>query len=381
MDSCASPKYQRTDDLEVTGISRSGRLRKKSSKLTGFGSLEDESDKKKKQRAHHAQSILKYTPMNKKKCVSDNVKTEAETESSSAESQSSDLGSEDGAGPDKEDSSITSSASENGNDQTVESDRKHIGFVNLQSAAEEIPTQANSLYMQEKNKKKIVLKGGKIVSGVKLQRKDKGKARFTAYMLWAKDIRQKLVAQYPDMDFATISKRLGELWATVSNLEKCNWRRRAKRLIFNTSSNITAPNESAWKMPAPVTNSKEKKASVEKKLIQQDARSSEKNSSRSNLKDKSIMIEEQLRAVGTDPIDVAAHLTLLGESLTLIGGLLAEHNGKIAISGSLSVLLDSLLCVLGPLLCLTQQVPETNGADPETLAKMLDNLAYIMPGL
>lgn len=56
--------------------------------------------------------------------------------------------------------------------------------------------------------------------------------------------------------------------------------------------------------------------------------------------------------------------------------------GQIAVSGSLSVLLDSLLCALGPLLCLTQQVPETNnGCSPETLSKILDNIAYIMPGL
>lgn len=60
---------------------------------------------------------------------------------------------------------------------------------------------------------------------------------------------------------------------------------------------------------------------------------------------------------GIKPIDVAAHLKLLGESLTIIGLRLKEHEGQIAVSGSLSVLLDSLLCALGPLLCLTQQIP------------------------
>lgn len=87
------------------------------------------------------------------------------------------------------------------------------------------------------------------------------------------------------------------------------------------------------------------------------------------------------KVVGTQPVDVAAHLKLLGESLTIIGERLKEHEGQIAVSGSLSVLLDSLLCALGPLICLTQQVPETNGAEPETLSQMLDNIAYIMPGL
>merc|ERR1719339_646177 len=80
-------------------------------------------------------------------------------------------------------------------------------------------------------------------------------------------------------------------------------------------------------------------------------------------------------------LELAAHLTLLGESLSVIGGRLREHEGQIAVSGSLSVLLDSLLCSLGPLLCLTQAVPELNGADDATLKTVLDNVAFIMPGL
>lgn len=87
------------------------------------------------------------------------------------------------------------------------------------------------------------------------------------------------------------------------------------------------------------------------------------------------------KVVGTEPVDVAAHLKLLGESLTIIGERLKEHEGQIAVSGSVSVLLDSLLCALGPLTCLTQQITEANGANPETLAQLLDNIAYIMPGL
>ena len=94
------------------------------------------------------------------------------------------------------------------------------------------------------------------------------------------------------------------------------------------------------------------------------------------------------------------------------------HNFSV-VSGSLSVLLDSLLCAMGPLLCLTQvlipmslvstffihnfiqlehkqllkfnvhrvkiftsqAVPELNGADDATLKTVLDNVAFIMPGL
>ena len=85
---------------------------------------------------------------------------------------------------------------------------------------------------------------------------------------------------------------------------------------------------------------------------------------------------------GLEPIDAAAHLKLLGESLSIIGQRLNNSKGQIAVSGSLSVLLDSLLCAMGPLLCLTKQVPELKNAIPQDrLQKTLDNVAYIMPGL
>ncbi|XP_042324493.1 HMG domain-containing protein 4 isoform X3 [Sceloporus undulatus] len=82
-----------------------------------------------------------------------------------------------------------------------------------------------------------------------------------------------------------------------------------------------------------------------------------------------------------DPIDVAAHLQLLGESLSLIGHRLQETEGMVAVSGSLSVLLDSIICALGPLTCLTSQLPELNGCPKHVLSNTLDNIAYIMPGL
>lgn len=88
------------------------------------------------------------------------------------------------------------------------------------------------------------------------------------------------------------------------------------------------------------------------------------------------------KVIGTEPVDVAAYLKLLGESLMIIGKRLKEHEGRIAVSGSVSVLLDSLLCALGPLMCLTKKIPETaTSISQNTLTNMLDNISYIMPGL
>jgi len=155
--------------------------------------------------------------------------------------------------------------------------------------------------------------------------------RVTGFMLWSKQTRVNMVTNNPSLDQNQVSNKLAELWKNVSTAEKYNWKRKAQRLSARSSVQIvTRPLQVAQR---------------------------------------------------AGPVDVAAHLTLLGESLSVIGERLTEHEGQIAVSGSLSVLLDSLLCSLGPLLCLTQRVPELDGADPQTLAQILDNVAYIMPGL
>ncbi|XP_043475587.1 HMG box-containing protein 4 isoform X3 [Leptopilina heterotoma] len=392
MDLFVSPKRQKTDDLEVTGISRSGRVRKKSSKLMDFESPDDLDQKYKRQKAqlqvqqlidrYEQQSVSEQqspvhqgnTPTRPRKNShkSNRIKNEPLSDN---EAHSSGSDSEDGVEMNDEERFSMESATDDDVDPLMIDD-KETGFRRLEPPGQEAPSQANSLYMLEKCKKKLIIKDGKIIGRMKAQRKDKGKTRFTAYMLWAKEIRQELLEQCPYMDFAAISKRLGELWATVPNLEKYNWRRRAKRLAAKPSS-------------SPTSGGKETKPSSSKKMIQLGVPSMVGNlslSPTSNRNNKDLVNEPVIgtgmyKIVGTQPVDVAAHLKLLGESLTIIGERLKEHEGQIAVSGSLSVLLDSLLCALGPLICLTQQVPGANGARPQILSKMLDNVAYIMPGL
>lgn len=56
--------------------------------------------------------------------------------------------------------------------------------------------------------------------------------------------------------------------------------------------------------------------------------------------------------------------------------------GQIDQNAVLEVLLDTLLCTLGPLLCLTQLIPELKDESmQEKMSKMMDDIAYIMPGL
>ncbi|XP_014476126.1 PREDICTED: HMG box-containing protein 4 isoform X3 [Dinoponera quadriceps] len=393
MDMFGSPKRQKNDDLEVTGISRSGRVRKKSSKLVDFESPDDLAENKHKrqikaQQAHQqlldqyeVQPHQQISPTQsgqpnsggrqRKNSGSNQLQQRIKPESSMSdnEGQSSASDSDDPSGLNEDERYSMDSGSDNEVDPLMIDDRE-TGFRKLEPPA------------------------GK----TKAQRKDKGKTRFTAYMLWAKKIRQELLEQSPYMDFAAISKRLGELWATVPHLEKYNWRRRAKRLAAKPHSLPANKDEPIWKMPPPASrkkfinkigNGKEAKPASTKKTIQLGVPSVVGNvpvSPPANRASKDLVNEPVIgtgmyKVIGTQPIDVAAHLKLLGESLTIIGERLKEHDGQIAVSGSLSVLLDSLLCALGPLVCLTQQVPGTNGAKPETLSQMLDNIAYLMPGL
>ncbi|XP_043487439.1 HMG box-containing protein 4 isoform X6 [Polistes fuscatus] len=388
MDVFVSPKRQKNDDLEVTGISRSGRVRKKSSKLVDFESPDDFSDNKyKRQKAqlqatqlleryessHHispSQVQQTHTARQRKNSGSHSGQQRVKQDTiSDNEGQSSASDSDDPNGLNEEDRYSIDSGSDDDVDPLMIDDRE-TGFRKLEPPGR-----------------------------MKAQRKDKGKTRFTAYMLWAKEIRQELLEQCPYMDFAAISKRLGELWATVPNLEKYNWRRRAKRLAAKPHSmSSTNKDESVWKMPPPASrkkfinkigNGKESKPISSKKTLQLGVpsvignvpMSPPTNKGGKDLVNEPIIGTGMYKVIGTQPIDVAAHLKLLGESLTIIGERLKEHDGQIAVSGSLSVLLDSLLCALGPLICLTQQVSEINGAQPETLSQMLDNIAYLMPGL
>ncbi|XP_029178760.1 HMG box-containing protein 4 isoform X1 [Nylanderia fulva] len=416
----AKPRAQKSDDLEVTGISRSGRVRKKSSKLVDFESDDLTENKLKRQKAQQQlqsqqlldqyevqqqqQQILptqssQTSGRQRKNSGSNHLQQRLKTESlSDNEVQSSGSESDDPSGINEDERYSMDSGSDNEVDPLMIDDRE-TGFRKLEPpSGQETPSQANSLYMLEKCKKKLIIKDGKIIGKTKAQRKDKGKTRFTAYMLWAKKIRQELLEQSPYMDFAAISKRLGELWATVPHLEKYNWRRRAKRLAAKPHTLPASKDEPIWKMPPPASrkkfinkigNGKETKTPSTKKTIQLGVPSVVGNipiSPPSNRNSKDLVNEPVIgtgmyKVIGTQPIDVAAHLKLLGESLTIIGERLKEHDGQIAVSGSLSVLLDSLLCALGPLICLTQQMPETNGAKPETLSQMLDNIAYLMPGL
>ncbi|CDQ67823.1 unnamed protein product [Oncorhynchus mykiss] len=199
--------------------------------------------------------------------------------------------------------------------------------------------------------------------------KDKPKKKnTTAYQVFCKEYRVNINAEQPGLVFGELSKKLAEVWKQLPEKDKLVWKQKAQYLQHkqNKAEATTVKRKSS-------TDGVKSKGSMKGMGLAAGLVSPNRVSVGVSL--------SPARVPDVDPIDAAAHLQLLGESLSLIGHRLQETEGMVAVSGSLSVLLDSILCALGPLTCLTAQIPQLNGCPRQVLSNTLDNIAYIMPGL
>ncbi|XP_077133846.1 HMG domain-containing protein 4 isoform X1 [Ranitomeya variabilis] len=194
------------------------------------------------------------------------------------------------------------------------------------------------------------------------------KKNMSAYQVFSKEYRGSIIAEHPGIDFGELSKKLGEVWKQLPEKDKLVWKQKAQYLQHKQNK---AEATTVKRKSSPSESSSRNKGSSSE-------RSSPHKKSSSSLVSFS---SSPAKVPDTEPIDLAAHLQLLGESLSLIGHRLQETEGMVAVSGSLSVLLDSILCAMSPLVCLTSHVPELNGCPKQVLSNTLDNIAYVMPGL
>lgn len=193
------------------------------------------------------------------------------------------------------------------------------------------------------------------------------KKNTTAYQVFCKEYRVNINAEQPGLVFGELSKRLAEVWKSMPEKDKLVWRQKAQYIQHKQNK----AEATTVKRNAPV----DVKSKGVMKAVGVAAAIGSPSKASTGLSLSPARIPD------VDPIDAAAHLQLLGESLSLIGHRLQETEGMVAVSGSLSVLLDSILCALGPLTCLTAQIPQLNGCPRNVLSNTLDNVAYIMPGL
>jgi len=268
------------------------------------------------------------------------------------------------------DEESVSAPTEGAPSEDADEDEGNLVIDDTKGRSKSKPAAASSIYLAEKRPKPGG-GGGKSSGGGKSAkaRKDKGRPRFTAYMLWAKANREKVVKEIGAAanNFAVVSKRLSDKWSSVPMSEKYLWKKKASKLSFKIARQqaFQARKEAAAAASTPSTTSvAHPKASLKTRL------------------QPAPLPTPVYKVTGIEPLDCAAHLKLLGESLSVIGSRLKERDGQIAVAGSLSVLLDSMLCAMAPLMCVTQQVPQMENSIPrETLNQMLDNIAYIIPGL
>ncbi|KAG8435882.1 hypothetical protein GDO86_007106 [Hymenochirus boettgeri] len=190
------------------------------------------------------------------------------------------------------------------------------------------------------------------------------KKNMSAYQVFSKEYRVSIIAEHPGIDFGELSKKLAEVWKQLPEKDKLVWKQKAQYLQHKQNK-------------AEATTVKRKSSSSESAPRSKGLPSPNKKSPTSIVS----FSASPVKVPDTEPIDVAAHLQLLGESLSLIGHRLQETEGMVAVSGSLSVLLDSILCALGPLVCLTSHVPQLNACPRQVLSNTLDNITYVMPGL
>lgn len=225
--------------------------------------------------------------------------------------------------------------------------------------------------------------------------KEKKRKRLTAYTMWCNSVRYKVLNENPGIDFAQLSRRLGEIWQSVPAKDKMAWKRKAKRearkllgkglLITTGKGGGSSQSQTSVSGAQAVPSSSTTPPPIYHPPIRHHSGKHHSSNNSTATVSAAKLQEDQSgspsKMLGIDPIDTAAHLKLVGDSLSIIGIRLQEHRGLIAVQGSLSVLLDSLLCAVGPLMCLTTQVPELNGCSAKTHIRVLDNIAYIMPGL
>ncbi|KAM4881586.1 HMG domain-containing protein 4 isoform 2-T2 [Thomomys bottae] len=194
------------------------------------------------------------------------------------------------------------------------------------------------------------------------------KKNMSAYQVFCKEYRVTIVADHPGIDFGELSKKLAEVWKQLPEKDKLIWKQKAQYLQHKQNK-------------AEATTVKRKASGLEGCVKVRASSVGILSPPKKSPPTTMLLPASPAKAPETEPIDVAAHLQLLGESLSLIGHRLQETEGMVAVSGSLSVLLDSIICALGPLACLTTQLPELNGCPKQVLSNTLDNIAYIMPGL
>lgn len=244
-----------------------------------------------------------------------------------------------------------------------------------------------------------------------------------------------MVEHNPGLDFAATSRKLGDLWNELSVRDKMSWKKKAKELtkarlegaannmittgrlipgsgkVVSTLEAMSADREldddddpaiASMSFIGRFGGTSKPRRSVTTKS------SGTPSKSRSSVSNRLSSVKGQLpqqnpfaindsyskshlapycsAPIGTRPIDSAAYLRILGESMKNIGKKLSDCSRNINEDNDLdgqneSRLLDAAICSIAPLLCLTQNLHSLRSREVQSeLTKVMDNISFIMPG-
>lgn len=225
----------------------------------------------------------------------------------------------------------------------------------------------------------------------------------TGYTLWSRENRPKVQMTFPEMDFPTVSKKLGEIWQTISKQEKYQWKLKADKL--KQSPGFVARKEQYSENKNGVIPAVKTPLTVGPKVV----RSGDAGKATFKKTKRTTELYDDPAAAfpfiphgtvrqtdGLSPLDVGSHLKLIGDTLSSMGrkmqlgqyplGSGDAVNGEVskrseAKRSDLTSLLDGTLCAVSSLLTLTTRHPMLDGCPQEIHNRILDNLSYIMPGI
>ena len=199
---------------EDPGVSRSGRVRKKSSKLSDYQSTEAGEHRAAKRPAKSSPLHTTLTP-----------------------NKTSQLGEQP---PDLllEDEEAAGVFVEAGVEMDLNFEQSLDIEVNVreEEVGEDDPdSDSDPELIQDAPRTEIIKKPDNLPVAAKRPRRDKSEV--TAFSLWAQETRASVLASEPSLDSVQVTSRLREMWTSVPSQEKFSWKRRARSgLLQNTES-------------------------------------------------------------------------------------------------------------------------------------------------
>lgn len=199
-----------------------------------------------------------------------------------------------------------------------------------------------------------------------------------AYTLWSSLNRRIISATNKNLQRQDISRKVVEEWNALPPEEKKFWARKAKELSQRIQSHSFSSGSDAGMSVVSHQLPEDSNCDIG---LKPDSQMKEHVLSCALPKNTRKKKCEEEHVLGIAPVDTAAHLKLLGDSLMGIGQKILQERIEPSATGAYCVLLDSLLCSIGPLLCLTREIPGLEQLPGDSFAKTLDHIAYFMPGL